>query len=429
MMRFWLYNLGWRLLGPLIPWLLARRTATGKETKSRIAERYGNASAAPITPGMIWLHAVSVGETVAALGLVEALAAHRPRAHFLITTNTVTAASMVEKAAGKMRQDRLHHRFQPLDHPAFVDRFLTTYRPVLAIFLESDFWPNLITRTAKSGIRVIFASSQMSDTAFARWQGRPAVARQLFATPQLVLAVNSEQASRFRRLGTAADRITVIGSLKGVHTPAPNDSLCQRLMQAIGQRRLFLAASTHAGEDAPVIAAAQQLGQGWLTIIAPRHPDRGDAIASLAGGAPQFSHNAMPGPHDSVFVMDVLGEMASLFSLADVVFLGASLVPNGGHNPLEPAQFGRPIITGPHIFKNSAEFGGLRAAGVVFDLDYDATDATVAAALAALVMKIAADKAGREKIHKSALDYAAIAAKRADTAAAAINKLITAPRH
>jgi 3-deoxy-D-manno-octulosonic-acid transferase len=188
-----------------------------------------------------------------------------------------------------------------------------------------------------------------------------------------------------------------------------------------------LAASTHAGEDAPVIAAAQQLGQDWLTIIAPRHPDRGDAIASLAGGAPQFSRHAMPGPHDSVFVMDVLGEMASLFSLADVVFLGASLVPNGGHNPLEPAQFGRPIITGPHIFKNSAEFGGLRAAGVVFDLDYDTAD-TAAAALAALVMGIAADKAGLKKIHKNALDYAATAAKRADTAAAAISRLIDPPR-
>ena len=171
-MQFWLYNLGWLFLRPMIPWLLARRTASGKEAKSRIAERYGDAGAAPLTPGMIWLHAVSVGETVAALGLVEALAARQPAAYFLITTNTVTAASMVEAAAGRMQQNRLHHRFQPLDHPAFVDRFLTTYRPALAIFLESDFWPNLITRSAQRGIPVVFASSQMSDTAFARWQRR-----------------------------------------------------------------------------------------------------------------------------------------------------------------------------------------------------------------------------------------------------------------
>ena len=428
MIQFWLYNLGWRLLGPLIPWLLALRTASGKEAKSRIDERYGDAGAALLTPGVIWLHAVSVGETVAALGLVKALAARQPAAHFLITTNTVTAASMVEAAADRMQQNRLYHRFQPFDHPAFVDRFLATYRPVLAIFLESDFWPNLITRSDQNGIPVVFASSQMSDTAFARWQARAAIARRLFATPRLVLAVNREQASRFRHLGAAADRITVIGSLKGVHAPTPNDNLCQRLMEAIGRRRLFLAASTHAGEDAPVIAAAQHLGQDWLTIIAPRHPDRGDAIATLAGGAPQFSHHAMPGPHDSVFVMDVLGEMASLFSLADVVFLGASLVPNGGHNPLEPAQFGRPIITGPHIFKNTAEFVGLRAAGVVFDLDYDTADTTVAAALAALVMDIAADKARLEKIRKNALDYVANAAKRNDTAAATISSLIDAPR-
>ena len=192
--------------------------------------------------------------------------------------------------------------------------------------------------------------------------------------------------------------------------------------------RMLRPASTHAGEDAPVIAAAHELGGNWLTIIVPRHPDRGDAIASLAGGASQFSRRAMPGPHDSVFVMDVLGEMASLFSLADVVFLGASLVPNGGHNPLEPAQFGRPIITGPHIFKNSAEFVGLRAAGVVFDLDCDRADSNVAAALAALVIDIATDKARLKKIHKNGLDYAATAAKRADTAAATISSLIDAPR-
>ena len=147
MVLFWLYNLGWLFLRPMIlGYWRAPQVAKGK---SRIAERYGDAGAAPLTPGMIWLHAVSVGETVAALGLVEALAARQPAAYFLITTSTVTAASMVEAAAGRMQQNRLHHRFQPLDHPAFVDRFLTTYRPALAIFLESDFWPNLITVVPK----------------------------------------------------------------------------------------------------------------------------------------------------------------------------------------------------------------------------------------------------------------------------------------
>ena len=130
----------------------------------------------------------------------------------------------------------------------------------------------------------------------------------------------------------------------------------------------------------------------------------------------------------TVFCDGCIGRNGRLFSLADVVFLGASLVPNGGHNPLEPAQFGRPIITGPHIFKNSAEFVGLRAAGVVFDLDYDTADTDIAAVLAALVRDIAADKARLEKIHKNAFDYAATAAKRADTAAAAISSLIDAPR-
>ena len=158
---------------------------------------------------------------------------------------------------------------------------------------------------------------------------------------------------------------------------------------------MFLAASTHHGEDQIIIDAARMLGAGWLTIIAPRHPQRGDSVAALAGQAPQRSHGAMPNQNTTIFIMDSLGEMGTLFNLANYVFLGGSLVPAGGHNPLEPATFGLPILTGPHIFKNSSEFSALAAADAVFDV-HDAETIT------AQIHLLEKDPKRRAKLAKSA---------------------------
>jgi len=420
-MKFLFYDLGWRLLRPFLPLILGRRAKIGKEIKSRLGERFGHSGAAPVDTGAIWLHAVSVGESVAAISLVHALSAQMPAARFLITTNTVTAATLVDKERCTLGDGLITHRFQPLDHPDFVECFLTLHQPRAAIFMESDFWPNLITRTAARGVPVIFASAQLSTTAFHRWTARPGIARRVFSTPQLVFAVNEEQASQFRQLGTPADRISVIGSLKTGGTLRPDAPLCRTLKTAIGDRRVFVAASTHEGEDGHIIAATKHLGTGWLTIIAPRHPERGNGIALAADGAPQRSKDQFPAAEHAIFIMDRLGEMGSLFSLADMVFLGGSLVPRGGHNPLEPASFGLPIITGPHIFKNAAEFAGLRAAGVVFDLPAAKDTGT---ALADVVGRVANDDARRRTIAKAATDYAAAANDRSRTAAAKITALL-----
>ena len=314
----------------------------------------------------------------------------------------------------------LSHAFQPLDHPHFVDQFLQHTRPTLAIFMESDFWPNLISKTAAKAIPVIFASSQLSSTAFHRWTKQPAMAKAVFAAPQMVLAVNDAQAAQFQRLGTPAEIITALGSLKLATMADANPALCQNMKTAIGKRQILLAASTHDGEDASMIAAANALGDGWLTIIAPRHPDRGNQIAAASSSAPQRSLGQFPSKDHNLYIMDSFGEMGSLFSLADLVILGGSFMPKGGHNPLEPAAFGLPIITGPHIFKNSAEFAGLRDVGVVFDVAEtdDGLDATITGQkLAKLVIAIANDKPARRRIASAAKAYAMAANERSNIAA------------
>ena len=424
-MTLTVYNMIWRLIRPIIPLILWQRTRNGKELANRRIERYGridaNVNRSPPNSGRrIWLHGVSVGETVAALRLARALADHLPDHEFLITTNTITGLGVIQAAMADQPGLPVSHVMQPLDHPDFIDQFLANWRPVAAIFMESDFWPNLILRSKQFGIPVIFASSQLSNKAAAKWMKRPAFAKQLFAAADLILPVDSQQADQFRRLiGTAKDapQIQVVGSLKLPDIQPPNAHLQQTLQKAAANRRVFLAASTHHGEDQIIIDAARMLGAGWLTIIAPRHPHRGDSIAALAGQASQRSHGAMPDQNETIFIMDSLGEMGTLFNLANYVFLGGSLVPAGGHNPLEPAAFGLPILTGPHIFKNSAEFNGLAAADAVFDV----RDAETITAQIHLLEK---DPKRRAKLAKSAKDYVTIAHQRVSVAARAIDHVL-----
>ena len=424
-MTLTVYNMLWRLIRPIIPLILWQRTRNGKELANRRIERYGRTDAnvnrsPPHSGRRIWLHGVSVGETVAALRLARALANHLPDHEFLITTNTITGLGVIQATIAGQPGLPVSHVMQPLDHPDFVDQFLANWHPVAAIFMESDFWPNLILRSKQFGIPVIFASSQLSDKAAAKWMKRPAFARQLFAAANLILPADSQQAEQFRCLvGTAKDapQIQVVGSLKLPDIQPPNAHLQQTLHKAAANRRVFLAASTHHGEDQIIIDAARMLGAGWLTIIAPRHPHRGDSIAALAGQAPQRSHGAMPDQNETIFIMDSLGEMGTLFNLANYVFLGGSLVRAGGHNPLEPAAFGLPILTGPYIFKNSAEFYGLAAADAVFDV----RDAETITAQIHLLEK---DPKRRAKLAKSAKDYVTIAHQRVCVAARAIGHVL-----
>ena len=362
------YEILWRLARPLLPLVLARRARSGKEDAGRIAERFGRYDHRTDLPNApLWIHAVSVGETAAGVALAEAIRKTGETAPILITTNTVTAAARVEALSTSLG---VTHLYQPLDHPDMVAAFLHRIRPRIGLFLESDFWPTLITATAASGVPVAFVSAQLSDRAAARWKKSRAKSKAVFGAAQLVLAVDETQAQRFVSLGAAPVAVQVGGSLKLPVTAAkPDKSYVAMLRRAAGKRRIFLAASTHAGEEETAIRAASMLGGDWFTVIAPRHPHRGGDVAALCEAAGisggRRSAGAKPITDDTLYIADKLGEMESLFSAADITFLGGSLVPLGGHNPVEPAAHGLPVLTGPHLFKNSAEFNALKTAGVV----------------------------------------------------------------
>jgi len=420
------YDMLWRLARPFLPLVLRRRTAKGKEDGARIAERFGRLDRRqdlPQTP--VWIHAVSVGESVAAMALASSLRARDARLPILITTNTVTAAARVATQAA---ETGMAHLYQPLDHPDMVASFLRRVKPRLALFLESDFWPNLVIRTAEAGVPVAFVSAQLSDKAFSRWQKQRDLASRLFSSASLVLAVDDIQAERFIALGADRKLVRIGGSLK---LPGPARStkpdFVAMLKAAAGSRKVLLAASTHDGEDATVIAAARQLGEGWFTVIAPRHPGRGGDIAALCSAQGQAVQRRSAGSAaregEAIYIADTLGEMDSLFSVADIVFLGGSLKPLGGHNPVEPAAHGLPILTGPHVFKNAAEFAGLTNAGVV-------TEITSADGLAASAIAIMSDRAKRDTIAGAARHYATETGKRPQIAADSCLELIgtsTAP--
>ena len=230
------------------------------------------------------------------------------------------------------------------------------------------------------------------------------------------------QADRLIQLGAPADRVTVTGSLKlPDRSGRPNADLVTMLRKAAGQRHILLAASTHKGEDETIIAAASSLGPEWMTIIAPRHPERGADIASLcrkAGmPAPRRAQRETADSATQIYIADTLGEMDSLFDASDIVFLAGSLLPYGGHNPIEPAAYGRPVLTGPHVFKNTAEFDALRKAGAI-------TDVNDAESLARAAIAIIRDSDAMKKNAAAAKEYAVAAGKRPEIAADLCLKLI-----
>ncbi len=278
------YDFIWRLARPLLPLMLAWRARSGKEDAARLTERFGRYDHRDNLPDdPLWIHAVSVGETVAGIALAEAIRKTGETAPILMTTNTVTAAARVAALPASLG---VTHLYQPLDHPDMVAAFLHRIRPRIALFLESDFWPTLITATAASGVPVAFVSAQLSDRAAARWKKSGAKAKAVFGAARLVLAVDEAQAQRFVSLGAAPEAVQVGGSLKlPVAAAKPDKSFVTMLRRAAGKRRIFLAASTHAGEEETAIRAAGLLGDDWFTVIAPRHPDRGGDVAALCEAA------------------------------------------------------------------------------------------------------------------------------------------------
>ncbi|HXS41320.1 MAG TPA: 3-deoxy-D-manno-octulosonic acid transferase [Stellaceae bacterium] len=399
-----LYQAGTTALGPVVALYLARRMAHGKEDRERFPERQGFASRARPAGRLIWVHAASNGEAVSMLSLIDRLLVERPALSVLVTTGTVTSARLL---AHRLPADRAWHQYVPVDRPAYVKRFLDHWRPDLALWVESELWPNLVSQADRTGVPLLLLNGRMSARSFRGWQRVPGMIAPLLACFELCLAQDEVQAERFRRLGAAA--AATVGDLKTAAAPLPFDEgeLDRIAASAVG-RPLWLAASTHQGEEEAAALAHRALAPGrpgLLTIIAPRHPARADEIAAMLARqglkvARRARGETLTAATD-IYLADTLGELGLFYRLAGIAFIGGSLTPMGGHNPLEAALLDCAILHGPDMSNCAAMAQSLAAAGAAVTVrDVDELTAAVGrllgdaverAARAAAAAGIAAD--------------------------------------
>lgn len=345
--------------GPVLPLWLDRRAGRGKEFPARLGERRGIAGLERPHGPLVWLHGASVGETQSVLPLIAAFRALRPDLAVLVTSGTATSARLLaarlggpaaepESSGALPATPGVLHQFVPLDRPAWVRRFLAHWRPGLVLFVESELWPNLIAATARAGVPSVLVNARMSAESQARWALAPGLARFMLERFALVLAQSEADAARFRALGAA--RVEAPGNLKWAAPPLPAepDELA-RLRALLGRRPVWAMASTHEGDEAIALAADASLRARkphLLTIIVPRHPDRGAALAAAIGGATRRA--AGEDPAGRVWLVDTLGELGLVYRLAPLVVMGKSFIaPGGGQNPLEPARLGSAVAFGP----------------------------------------------------------------------------------
>ena len=356
-----------RLAAPVLRLWLRRRLAGGKERRGRLAERRGIDPTPRPSGRLLWLHAASVGETVSVLPLLKALGRQDEELNVLVTTGSVTSASLLlDRLPGLGLGQRARHRFVPLDVPGWVARFLDHWRPDAAAFVESELWPNLIAAAAARRIPLALLNGRLSERSFERWRLAPGFARRILGAFSLVAARSEADAARLSMLGAAA--VEVPGDLKLAADPLPVDEReRERLAALLGARPRWLAASTHPGEEAIAAEAHRGLSgdfPGLTTIIAPRHPERGPEIAAaLSDLAPARRAAGADPPAGGVYIADTLGELGLLYRLAPIVFVGRSLAGKGGQNPLEPARLGCAIAVGPNTKNFSAAVTRLELAG------------------------------------------------------------------
>jgi len=338
-----LWHAATSLAQPLIPWWLRRRARRGREELGRIDERYGRGADRP-EGQLVWLHGASVGESLSLIPLIEALAERLPEAQFLLTTGTVTAAGLAMERLPDHLRGRVRHRYAPLDALTYVARFLAGWNPNAAVFAESELWPNRLLAAKHVRVPMALVNARMSQRSYERWRRyAPGLARRMLKSFTLIQPQTSADEARLRGLGALG--MWPSGDLKLSAAPLPHDPAALDAERHDGP--VFLAAQTHPGEEAIVAAAHARLldrHPDLRTVIVPRHPERGAELAA-ALGATRRSLGEAPG---ALHIADTMGELGLYYRLADVALVGGSLVPHGGHNPMEPARLGCPILLGPH---------------------------------------------------------------------------------
>lgn len=335
---------------PFISFYLHKRKAAGKEDKERFQERFGHASRPRPEGIVVWVHAASVGESISVLPLINRLSQSYPRAHILLTTGTTSSATLLKTRLPA----NAFHQFIPVDSLLAVKRFVKHWRPDAALWVESEFWPNLVTETTKIA-PVVLINARVSDRSFTRWQRYRSFIQPLLQSFALCLPQSQEDGRRLEVLG--APHVTFIGNLKYDAPALPADAtLIENIRMMIGQRPCWVAASTHPGEEEILCNTHQTLKSRYpnlLTIIIPRHATRGGDVAAIVTAknlhpAQRSKGDAIQSDTD-IYIADTMGELGIFYRLNSIVFIGGSLIPHGGQNPLEAARLECAIISGPHM--------------------------------------------------------------------------------
>ncbi len=346
------YTLIARLLLPAALLRLLWRSLRQPGYRRRWRERLGH-DAHPPAPGGVWVHAVSVGEVQAALPLLQWLLSHEPHWEITVTTTTPTGAQRVVELLG----DRVHHRYTPFDLPGIVARVLDQRRPRLLVIFETELWPNLLDACRCRNIPLVLANGRLSERSLKGYQRLQPLVAETLAAFTWVTAQSNRDATRFLALGADPARVVVTGNIKFDAT-VPHDLAIQASALRLkwgDQRPVWIGASTHEGEETLLLQAHRQLLQVFpdaLMILAPRHPERFSKVAGLIENAgfpfARRSREGVAEPRHPVFLLDRLGELLLAYAASDVACVGGSWVPVGGHNLLEPASLGVPVLFGPH---------------------------------------------------------------------------------
>ena len=346
-----LYRLLSLIFSPFVLLWLRHRIRQGKEDAERFRERLGVAGLPRPHGKLVWIHAASVGEANSAMPLLRYLHTHYADLYFVLTTGTVSSARVI----GSRLPERAFHHYVPADLPWAVGRFLRHWQPDLAIWVESELWPNLIYGTYKRGIPMALINARISDRSYRRWRHFRGFFMKLAQCFQVIYAGSAEDRRRLLQLGVHEVRLA--GNLKYDASPLTADpKITAQVLAKVGDRPLWLAASTHEGEEqliAEVHTALQETFPDLLTIIAPRHPYRGEQIVQELTGHKLTvscrSRAQMILPETDIYIADTLGELGIFYRISGIVFVGGSLVPHGGHNPIEPSQLDCAVICGPYM--------------------------------------------------------------------------------
>lgn len=396
-MKYKTYHFLTRLLNPIIKLYIKRRLKQGKEDPIRLPERFGDASVLRPTGKVIWIHAASVGEAKAGLTLAVKLQSIYPAAYLLITSGTKTSAQFI----AQWLPPKAIHQYVPVDSDKAVDKFLAHWNPDAAIWMESELWPNLVIKTRARNIPMFLVNAKLSPTSESKWRKHPDIIYRMLNAFDLIITQSQEYTTAFEKLG--AVKVKTRGNIKFASKPLSfNQQSLDQLKSAIGARPLWLAASTHLGEEDAAAHAHQVLMEKYpnlLTIIVPRHPGRGERIAAeikaLGLTSARRSLSEKIDPSVNIYVADTLGELGLFYTLAEVVFMGGSLVPIGGHNLLEAAQLNSCIIHGPYMQTQVDILQKLRLAGALVRI-------TKPEELPAAIIDLFEDVEKRDKLKTSA---------------------------